>query len=219
MVPYADLTTESASDVAYAHIRDLILSGDIRPNHRLVEEEIAAQVGVSRTPVREALLRLRQEGLVVQRKGWIVRDHDASEVLEFLEARAALEGETARLAATRILPDTLAELASLLTEMEANPSSRKEINTLNSRFHAIITEAGGNSLLTSFTRSTNINYWNFSTPIIFTEADDAMVNQEHRELYDALERRDGETAARIARGHVQRTAAILARSLGLEKRL
>lgn len=209
--------TETSAEVTHGRLRDAILSGELRPNERLVEEDLAAELGVSRTPVREALLRLRQEGLVTQRKGWFVRDHKPSEVLEFLEARAMLESAAARLAAKRISEEALGEVRGLLEQME-HTENRREANALNTRFHAMITDAAGNGPLATFARATNINYWTFSTPVIFTEADDAHVSSDHRELYEALARRDADEAGRIARVHVERTADILARSLGLEPR-
>lgn len=211
-------SAEHAADQVHAHLRDAILSGQMRPNHRLVEVDLAAELGVSRTPVREALLRLRHEGLVVRTKGWVVRDHDPAEVLEYLEARAALESMTAGLAAIRITEAQLDELRSVLAAMSEPDRSRRDINSLNSRFHALITEAAGNAVLTTFARATDINYWTFTTPIVFTEADDKRVEDEHTQLLDALVRRDREAAERVALVHVQRTAEIIARSLGLEQR-
>lgn len=210
--------TENAADQVHSQLRDAILSGELRPNHRLVEVTLADELGVSRTPVREALLRLRQEGLVIQSHGWLVRDHDPAEVLEYLEARAALESVTARLAAKRIDESQLATLRELLDAMEDRTRSRREINSLNSRFHALISEAGGNVVLTKFARGTDINYWTFTTPVVFTEADDRRVDDDHRALLEALERRDANAAESIARAHVEATAGIIARSLGLDPR-
>lgn len=212
------ISPEHAADQVHARLRDAILSGEMRPNHRLVEVELAEELGVSRTPVREALLRLRHEGLVLQRKGWVVRDRDPHEVLEYLEARAALESVTAGLAAGRITSEQLRELHELLDAMSERSRSRREINTLNSRFHALITEAAGNSVLTTFARNTDINYWTFTTPIVFSEADDRRVEDDHRRLVAALENHDAKEAEHIARAHVEATADIIARSLGLEKR-
>lgn len=211
-------SAEHAADQVHVRLRDAILSGEMRPNHRLVEVDLAAELGVSRTPVREALLRLRHEGLVVRRKGWVVRDHDPAEVLEYLEARAALESVTAGLAATRITEEQLKQLRELLDAMSDRTRSRREINTLNSHFHAIVTEAAGNSVLTTFARNTDINYWTFTTPIVFTEADDQRVDDEHRTLLDALEQGDADAAEKVAKTHVLATAGIIARSLGLDMR-
>ncbi|MCW5951824.1 MAG: GntR family transcriptional regulator [Propionibacteriaceae bacterium] len=210
-------TADNAADGAHARLRDAILSGSLRPNLRLVETDLAAELGVSRTPVREALLRLRQEGLVAQDRGWVVKDHDPAEVLEYFEARAAIESAAAGLAAQRIGEDALAALRSLVEQMEDAQLSRREINALNSRFHTTITAASGNSVLTGFARSTEINYWTFATPVVFTEADDRRVNSEHRSLLAALEAGDPVQASQIAHAHVTATTAIIARSLGISR--
>jgi DNA-binding GntR family transcriptional regulator len=207
-----------AADVVHEHVRNAILSAEYRPNHRLTEQELSLQLNVSRTPVREALLRLKQEGLVVQRKGWIVRDHAPHEILELLEARAELEAVTARLAARRIKPEVLQRLAALIDQMEKPGLARSEVNLLNDEFHALITESGDNHVLSDAARGTKINYWNFNTPIIWTDEDFRMVNEDHRALHAALEARDPDSAEAIARRHVERTAAIIARALKLDSR-
>ncbi|MGB4778486.1 GntR family transcriptional regulator [Microbacterium sp.] len=206
---------ENTADMVHARLRDAILSGKYRPNQRLIEVDLANEIGVSRTPVREALLRLRHDGLVGQRKGWIVRDLDSREVLDYLEARAALEGVTAGLAAKRITREELDQLHALVHQMETSDLNQREYSALNSRFHALITSAGGNKVLSALARNTDINYWTFSTPIVFSAAEDHRVDRDHRELVAALEAGDAELAARLAREHVNATASILARALGL----
>ncbi|MFT4028646.1 MAG: GntR family transcriptional regulator [Protaetiibacter sp.] len=209
-------STDSVADLVHERLRDAILSAELRPNYRLVEEDLAAWLQVSRTPVREALLRLRQEGLVVRAKGWLVRDHAPKEILQIIQARAAIESATAHLAAQCITTEDLARLEELVDRMEDPGSSRVEINELNNRFHAIITDASGNFLLTQFHRRTKINYWNYNTPVVFTPADDELVNREHRELIAALRAGDSELSERIAREHVGHTARILSAAFGIE---
>ncbi len=210
-------TPTIAADAVHEHLRNAILSAEYRPNHRLVEQELSAQLNVSRTPVREALLRLKQEGLVVQQKGWVVRDHAPHEIVELLEARVELESSAARLAAGRITPETLDQLLELMDQME-HTEARAEVNRLNDEFHSLITRAARNHVLTDAARSTMINYWNFNAPIVFTERDIRAVNDEHRALHAALASGDGESAGLIARTHVQRTADIITRALRLDPR-
>ncbi|MCX4097119.1 GntR family transcriptional regulator [Nocardia sp. alder85J] len=205
---------ENIADAVHEQLRDAILSAEFRPNHRLVEEELAERLQVSRTPVREALLRLRQEGLVEQRRGWIVRDHAPEELLEIIEARAGVEAHTAHLAAERIGAAELTRLEELIAEMESPPPTRAKLNELNGEFHRIITEASGNALLTQFHRRTKLNYWNLTQPVVFTPADDEVVNAQHRLLVSALRARDAETAGRVAREHVENTARIIRGALG-----
>ena len=210
-------TQTIAADAVHEHLRNAILSAEYRPNHRLVEQELSTQLNVSRTPVREALLRLKQEGLVAQQKGWVVRDHAPDEIVELLEARVELESSAARLAAGRITPDTLHKLLELMEQME-HTDSRADVNQMNDEFHLLITESSQNHVLADAARNTMINYWNFNAPIVFTEADIRLVNDEHRALHAALAAGDGEAAGAIARTHVQRTADIITRALRLDAR-
>ncbi|GAA3545006.1 GntR family transcriptional regulator [Nonomuraea rosea] len=208
-------TAEFMADVVHERLRDAILAAEFRPNHRLVEEELADWLQVSRTPVREALLRLRQEGLVIQRKGWIVRDHAPEEILEIVEARAGVEAHAAYLAAERLDGQRLARLEELIEQMEVPGIVRPKLNELNNEFHEIITDGSGNSLITQFYRRTKVNYWNFNQPVVFTPADDEIVNTQHRELVAAIAAKDAETAARVARAHVNNTTRIIVSALGL----
>lgn len=206
---------EIIADTVYQRLRESILSAVYRPNHRLVETEIADELAVSRTPVREALVRLRHEGLVVQRKGWTVRDHEPAEIMELIEARASVEAAAAYLAARHLTADQLSGLQDLAARMEDPSLPRAKVNDLNNEFHDQITAGSGNALLVQFSRRTQINYWNFNQPVVFTQADDAQVNAQHRELLGALHRGDSEAAERVARLHVNLTARIIGSALGL----
>ncbi|NUR70951.1 MAG: GntR family transcriptional regulator [Hamadaea sp.] len=210
----ATRSTEFVADVVHERLREAILSAQFRPNHRLVEEELADWLKVSRTPVREALLRLRQEGLVEQRRGWIVRDHAPEEMLEIIEARAGIEAHAAYLAAGRLKQDDFARLDELIELMEDPGASRVRLNELNNEFHDLVAQAAGNALVSQFFRRTKVNYWNFHQPVVFTPADDEIVNRQHRDLVAALRAQDGETAAKIAREHVENTARIIMSALG-----
>ncbi|MEU4561043.1 GntR family transcriptional regulator [Actinoplanes sp. NPDC023936] len=203
------------ADVVHDRLREAILAAELRPNHRLVEKEIADWLEVSRTPVREALFRLVQEGLVVQRKGWVVRDHTPAEILEIMEARAGVEAHAAFLAAQRITEAALTRLEELIETMEDDSVSRLKLNELNNVFHDIITEAATNTVVAQLHRRTKINYWNLNQPVVFTPADDEIVNTQHRQLVTSLRAGDGETAARVAREHVENTARIIRAALGL----
>jgi GntR family transcriptional regulator, rspAB operon transcriptional repressor len=203
------------ADVVHERLRAAILSAELRPNRRLVEEEIAAWLQVSRTPVREALLRLKQEGLVTRDRGWIVRDHDPSDIRELLESRIAVEGYASRLAAERMQAKDVRVLRDLAQEMETPGISRPDINALNDRFHDVVVAAAGNSVLADFHRRTRLNYWNLGMPVVFTPAHDEQDNKHHRALITAITRHDGDRAEEVARQHVQLTLDIVLAALGL----
>ncbi|MEV6300266.1 GntR family transcriptional regulator [Actinoplanes sp. NPDC051861] len=199
-----------AADKAYEQLRDAILDGDIAPNRRLVEEELAARLEVSRTPVREALLRLAQEGLVTRVRGWVVRDHTPEEALRIVEARAAVESAAARLAAEHITEADLDQLATIADAIDRQGATVKELNRLNRQFHGLITAACGNPLLVQFAQRTNISHWSLSATWLMSPRDAAEANAEHRQMIEALARRDGAAVEALVRTHIGRTQAILA---------
>jgi DNA-binding GntR family transcriptional regulator len=202
--------------MVYERLRDSILSAELRPNRRLVEDELAEWLNVSRTPVREVLLRLEQEGLVERNRGWVVREHNPAEIRARLECRLAIEGYGARLAATRRTEATLRELGAMADAMEEPVLSRREFNRINDVFHRTITEAAGNRTLARLHTHTKMNYWDLSVPVVFGPEVDQEIHQGHRALIDALARGDGAEAEQIARRHVQLTMRIVFGALGIE---
>jgi DNA-binding GntR family transcriptional regulator len=201
------------TDTVHNKLRDAILSAELRPNKRLVEDEIAKWLEVSRTPVREALLRLEQEGLVERNHGWIVREYNPIEIKDRLECRLALEGYAARLACQHRSDKQLLELKRLIVEMNREDLTRYEFNIFNDQFHKIIAEAANNPTLVVLHAQTKMNYWDLSVPIIFTVQDDRIVLEQHLALKDAIEKRNGDLAEQIAREHVQLTMAVVLKEL------
>lgn len=206
------------TDTVHNRLRDAILSAELRPNRRLVEDELAVWLNVSRTPVREALLRLEQEGLVDHSHGWVVREYQPAEIQSRLECRLAIEGYAARLASTRRTEAHLARLRELAGQMMARGLTRYEFNGLNDSFHRVITEAAGNPTLISLHAQTKMNYWDLSVPVIFSAEEDRMVAAQHRELIAALESGDGDEAERIAREHVRLTINVVLGELKMRSR-
>jgi DNA-binding GntR family transcriptional regulator len=146
----------------YGRLRGAIISGDLPPDTRLYENRLAVDLGVSRTPVREALAMLDAEELVVSKRngGTIVRRVTAVEVQETYEVRAVVEGYAARLAAERITVEQLAILRKLDEEMnealeeEGGEEERAHrLGELNAEFHRVIGVAAGNSVLARTTAS------------------------------------------------------------------
>lgn len=138
----------AAVDKAYFSLRDRIQSGDLVSGDFLVESELAGQLGISRTPVREALKRLAAEGLVLSegRRRAVVRSFDEERVAELYELRARLESYAAQRAASRIQPSELDSLRELATAMEAcaaraTPEDIARFADLNDRFHQVILSA------------------------------------------------------------------------------
>ena len=193
------------SDSVYLRLREAIVTGEARPNERLVEVDLADRLKVSRTPIRECLKRLMVEGLVVsQRHGWVVREHTNKEIRAIYEARAALEGYCTRLAAQRATDDQLARIAAVHREDANDPStsSREQLVRVNDRFHDAIIAAAQNERLGEMIRKNRTYYFNFRIAERYSdqEAETALVG--HEAIVRALLRRDLDQAEREMRAHI-----------------
>ncbi len=143
---------EPLIDSVYARLRDLILSNVFRAGQKLVDRDLANQLGVSRTPVREALGRLAMMGLVEarSRRGYYVRQYTAEEMTDLYDFRKILEVNAARLAAQNAEPSHLREFENILIQSEklaANPANQAKTVKLDLEIHNLIARASGNDSL------------------------------------------------------------------------
>ena len=138
------------ADDVYDQLVCAIMDGDIGPNDRLVQEKLASELDISRTPVREALLRLEKEGVltVANSGGFRLSKITEEETLELYQARAAIEGQAARILSARNDAAELADLRAFITKAEAleNPSTR-DYFLANRSIHRKFMEAAGNRFL------------------------------------------------------------------------
>ncbi len=198
------------------HIRRMILSGDIRPGTRLVGKHLAEQIGISRTPVREALHRLAQENLVIRREagGYEVRPLSAAEVEEVIGVRAALESYAMELAAARITPADLKALERNVDEYEVALSQGRygRLVELNTSFHEALYRAAGSRVLRAQINELAEVLHRFRLTLLGDPGSAARSLKDHRLMIEALGRRDATLASRICREHVLAGGAwILAR--------
>lgn len=202
----------SLSKVVAEQIRSQILSGKLRPGERLVEDRLSAELGVSRVPVREALLGLSVDGLVnlEPRRGASVVDISPEIVQELVEVRALLEGLNARLAARRHDPAIVAELSDTLRRGNAavGSDSAADLASLNAEFHDLLAVASRNTVLSGIMRSLRER-----TSLAFAINGKARAQQdwkEHAGVLAAVIDGDEELAALLATRHVQNAAAAFA---------
>jgi DNA-binding GntR family transcriptional regulator len=209
-IPVATRTAPPTGGI-YDRVRADIVHGALRPNQRLVEVELAERLGVSRTPVREALQRLTLEGLVQRtRGGWVVHEHSEAEIRSIYEVRAALDGYAAFLAAERATPEELGALESLYPAGEAafavGPDEQVE---LNERFHDGVIAAAGNPRLLQLSRASRQYYFNHRIARRYDAEETRESIEGHRRILAALARRDGRTAEASAREHVDYALALV----------
>jgi DNA-binding GntR family transcriptional regulator len=204
----------SLAKVASDRIRGRILDGTLKPGERLVEDRLSTELGVSRVPVREALLGLSREGLVrlEPRRGASVAELTPQLVDDLVEVRALLEGLNARLAARRHDPEIVALLRDTLKRgnAAAKDGTHEELSRLNAEFHERLTEASRNSVLADTMRSlrerTGLAFALNSRPRAREDW------QEHAGILAAVIAGDEELAALLATRHVHNAAAAFAQA-------
>jgi len=153
---------KSSSQGVYQDLRKKILDFDIEPGTRFTEHELAAEYGVSRTPIRAALQRLEVEGLVriLPKQGCFVRSLDIDRISDFYDARIALEAAAVEIACEKMPREWLQELLDIWNPehyRDGDFSDLEEIKELEEAFHVALAEGGGNTVLAQYLRDINDN--------------------------------------------------------------
>ncbi len=190
---------------AYDNIRSRLLLGELRPNQRLIETDLARALNISRTPIREALQRLEAEGLVSRsRRGWAVYEHNSEEIKEIYQIRAALDSYAARLVALRLTEGdkkVLMETAELAIKYEG--LSPHQLVTSNNMFHGLIMQLSGNRSLIELSNRTRHYYFNINLAASYSAEDTRTGRQQHEAISEAIIEGDAELASRLAREHAE----------------
>ncbi len=203
------IRTEDASQRAYAFIREAILADRVQAGERLKEEQLAEEIGVSRTPVREALRRLNAEGLVnlaSNRSACVapaMSDHDIEEIFVL---RILLESFGASLAAMQIGADQLEEMKALGAQMERSSQAEEpdfdQIAVLNNRFHQVILESTGNHRLVALVSRVVEMTVVHRTLRRYSKVELQRSLAHHRAIIAALETRNAHWAEAVMRAHL-----------------
>jgi GntR family transcriptional regulator, vanillate catabolism transcriptional regulator len=201
-------------------LRELIVGGELKPGTRIAELALVERLGASRTPIRMALVRLQEEGLLdaLPNGGFVVKDFSESDIHDAIEVRGTLEGLAARLAAERGVGsvllaearDCLARIDALLAQPELSEESFTGYVEQNGRFHTLLAEMAGSDLVTrQIERAMTLP---FASPNGFVlvqatgpRARDTLVvaQQQHRSVLDAIVRREGARAEALMREHAR----------------
>ncbi|HEX3722359.1 MAG TPA: GntR family transcriptional regulator [Nitrolancea sp.] len=208
---------QGAAAQVHQILRQALLQSKFPAGERLIETQLAEMLGVSRTPIREALSKLEAEGLVETAPsggGVIVRDLQA-ELVEIYGLRQRLEGYAAALAATHITEDELAALDEVRQQALAmldrpSPERRAE---LNNRFHSLLTEASHSPRLV---RLVNDYRDYFLTPefiLYYDRATGMRQHEQHREIVEALKSHDAARCEQLVKDHFERALAVIRQGL------
>ncbi len=206
-------------DHIYARIKAMIVDGTLLPGERVVPEQLARDMGVSRTPTLSALKRLSQERLITwrSRRGVFVRRLSKRDLAMIFEVREVLEGLATRRAAALITPLQVEQLRALFDGIDPadTPANRRAYLSQDYLFHSGILEIAGSPPLTETTHSVNIVVLAFGAGLIKSIQDGLT---EHAVILDALRRRDPEAAEAAMRAHVHRSVVWLHREADLLER-
>lgn len=198
-------------DVVFHTLRQAIFKGDLKPGERLMELQLAAKLGVSRTPIREAIRMLEQEGLAVTvpRRGAEVARMTLKEMEDVLEIREALDELAVQLACDRISEEALQKLeeAGKAFAESTLTDDVREIAAADVRFHDVIYEATGNPKLVSLLNNLREQIYRYRVEYIKEKENYPMLIREHDAILEALKNQDKGKATEVIREHVSNQAA------------
>jgi DNA-binding GntR family transcriptional regulator len=208
-----ELSRSSLAGQAYVNLRQAVVTGVLRPGERLVERQLSLQMGASRTPLREAMIRLVHEGLLTSLPsgGMVVASIDEREARGLYDIRIGLEGYAARLAAERRGDDTIDELRSFaaLEHKRLDPVDLRGLEELNNLFHRTVYGSTGSRRLFETIETYREQALHHHIYDIYAADEVVRGVRQHDALIDAIEQRDGALAERLMREHISQGAAIV----------
>ena len=193
-------------DVVFKTLREAILKGDLAPGERLMEIKLANQLGVSRTPIREAIRKLELEGLVVMvpRKGAEVAKITEKDLRDVLEVRASLEELAISLACERITDEKIAELKEALEQFRTVIKGKDvtKIAQMDVALHDVIFEATQNARLVQMVNNLREQMYRYRLEYLKDFSTHSRLDEEHVKIFEAVSARDIERATALIREHI-----------------
>ena len=199
------------SETAYQSLRESILSGQFQPGDRLREGELATSLGISRTPLREAMQRLESEGLLTAapRRGLVVTELEREDIAALYAVREVLEGLAGRLAAQHASSVEIDAMRELLEQQtKASKHDAATLARLNKQFRDLVHLATRNRFLISALETLEIPVAALPSPAFATSGHGAAAHKDHADLLKAIERRDSERAAELSAAHMRTMARL-----------
>lgn len=207
---------ESLSEIVYQAIRQAIITKELHPGSRISESALATQLNVSKTPVREALIRLEHMGLIESegRLAGRVPTPSPESIKHAYEVREGLESQSARLLADRHHDDDVDRIAALSGECleYAEAGDADGFRRLDSDFHRVLAEATGNPQLAKLVRDAYDLTWALRLRDVPTGSASVTCAQQHQRITDAIRAGDSETAESEMRLHIQTVCGLVLKS-------
>ena len=197
-------------DVVFHTLREAILKGDLRPGERLMELQLASKLGVSRTPIREAIRMLEQEGLAVTipRKGAEVAKMTEKDMEDVLQIREALDELAVQVACDKMTAQQLKELTLAMKNFEnaIQAGKLKKIIEYDVEFHEIIYRATDNPKLVTLLNNIREQIYRYRVEYLKGKENYPMLVREHEEIVTALKQKNKERVADAMRSHIRNQA-------------
>jgi DNA-binding GntR family transcriptional regulator len=193
-------------EVIFNTLREAIIAGELKPGERLMEVKLAEKMGVSRTPVREAIRKLELEGLVdmFPRKGAHVAELSAKDIMDVLEVRASLDALATALAAERIFDEEIKELKHVLTQFisYSEKDNLQGVIKKDVEFHDLIYRASRNERLIQIASNLREQVQRFRVIYLKDFSSSRDIIKEHEAIFEAVSDRDVKSAQRLALIHI-----------------
>ena len=194
-------------EVIFSTLREAIIMGELKPGERLMEVQLAEKMGVSRTPVREAIRKLELEGLVVMipRRGAHVARLTEKDIMDVLEVRATLDGLATALATERINEDEIKELKHVQSQLEnyVEKGNLQGVIKKDIEFHDVIYKASKNDKLVQIANNLREQVYRFRVIYLKDFGNNEEVIREHNEIWSAILSKDPNLARVSAQKHIK----------------
>jgi len=194
-------------EIVFETLREAIINATLKPGERLMEIQLAEEMGVSRTPVREAIRKLELEGFVVMipRKGAYVAGISMKDIADVFEIRTAMEGLAAGLAAERITEEELEQLERILVKIGecVKDNNLEKLIEVDTEFHDTLFKASRNERLVQIVSHLREQIQRFRTASLSTPGRMKYALEEHKKIVEAVSERNVELAQALAREHIE----------------
>ncbi|MBN1996801.1 GntR family transcriptional regulator [candidate division KSB1 bacterium] len=212
-IEHVDLTKR-----VYEELKKMILEGELKPGEKILQEKIAKQLGISRTPLLKALQMLEYELLVecIPRRGMYVKKLTTREIIDVFYAREVLEGLAARLSAQKISDDQIAQLRGLFEPFLQNTNniSFEAYEKADRRFHIMILKISDSTVLNRLEMIGNVLLIAYQASLVRPPSETL---SEHIAIIDAISTRNGDLAERLCRDHISKSRAKLAKEIEIQQ--
>lgn len=205
-------------DIVFESLREAIMGGALKPGERLMETQLAEELGVSRTPVREAIRKLELEKFVVMipRKGAYVAGVSLKDISEVFEIRSALEGLAANLAAERITDDELEQMERVLFYRSDDEAvDLEQLVKSDTDFHALVYQASRNERLIHILANLREQIQRFRATSLAVPGRMKLAVDEHRMIVEALRNHNSEEAQALAIAHIVAAENVMFEALSI----